>query len=233
MSASGPFAQEARDQRKRSRTRAQLMDAAVEVFARDGFEAASVNEIARAAEVANGTFYVHFKDKDAIAAEVAYRIADDFARRMDEAMGHIDDAVERFSCATRRFIEMAVRQPSWAWVLIRSAWYAPHFQRQMETNLRADLERGVRQGVFEREIDAFMIDTLLAMIMSALAARLRGDAGPEAGPRVTELALRMLGVERARAHEAAWRPAAALNDRPEAPAFPHPGSSGSNRPVQP
>ena len=58
------FAPEVASLGKSARTRAQLMDAAIAVLARHGIEAASVNEIARAAGVANGTFYVHFRDKD-------------------------------------------------------------------------------------------------------------------------------------------------------------------------
>jgi len=206
MNVTGPFALEARNLRKSARTRARLMDAAVEVFARDGFEAASVNEIARLADVANGTFYVHFKDKDAIAADVAFGIANDIARQMDEAMSHIEDAAERFSCATRQFIELAVGQPRWGWVLIRSAWYAPELHRQMESYLRADLERGVRQGSFTIDIDPFTIDTIGSMILSAVAARLRGDAGQEVASRVSELALRTLGYPHAQAHAVAWSP---------------------------
>jgi len=205
MTASGPFTLEARDQRKSARTRARLMDAAVEVFARDGLEAASVNEIARLAEVANGTFYVHFKDKDAVVAEVAYRIGSGFARQINETMIHIDDAAERFSWATRQFIEMAASEPRWGWVLIRSAWYAPDLHRRMESSMRLDLERGVRQGVFDCAIDGFVIATILAMIMSALAARLRGEAGADAGSRVSEMVLRMLGAPPSRAREVAWR----------------------------
>ncbi|MEI7573659.1 MAG: TetR/AcrR family transcriptional regulator, partial [Phenylobacterium sp.] len=171
MSGEGPFTHQARNQRKSVRTRARLMDAAVEVFARDGFEAASVNEIARRADVVNGTFYVHFKDKDAIAAEVAFKVAYDIARQIDGAMTHIDNAAERFSCATRQFIEIACGQPQWGWVLIRSARYAPEVHRQVESYLRTDLARGVRQGLFDLEIDAFTMDTILSMILAALAAR--------------------------------------------------------------
>jgi AcrR family transcriptional regulator len=206
MNISGPFALEARNLGKSARTRARLMDAAVAVFARDGFEAASVNEIARLADVANGTFYVHFKDKDAIAVDVTFRIANDFARQIDEAMSQIEDAAERFSCATRQFMELAAAQPRWGWALIRSAWYAPELHRQMESFMRADLDRGVKQGLFTRTIDPFIIDTILSMIFSALAARLRGDVGEEAASRVSELVLCMLGYPSAQAHAVAWSP---------------------------
>ena len=135
MMTSGPFAVEARHQNKSARTRARLMDAAVEVFARDGFEAASVNEIARMAEVANGTFYVHFKDKDAIAANVAARIATNIADQIDRAMEGMDDALDRFGFATRQFIAFASSQPQWGWVIIRAASFLPEMHRQMDTHV--------------------------------------------------------------------------------------------------
>lgn len=205
MMISGPFTTEARHQNKSARTRARLMDAAVEVFARDGFEAASVNEIARIADVANGTFYVHFKDKEAVAVEVAARIASDIADQIDRAMADMDNALDRFGFATRQFIEFASGQPQWGWVIIRAASFLPQMHRQMETHLCADLERGRRQGLITGEIDAFLVDTIVSMVFAALAARLRGDSGPEAGSRVTELVLNMLNVSPQRAHAVAWQ----------------------------
>ena len=205
MMNSGPFAAEARQQNKSARTRARLMDAAVEVFARDGFEAASVNEIARIAEVANGTFYVHFKDKDAIAVEVAARIGADITDQIDSAMADMDDALDRFGFATRQFIEFANSQPQWGRVIIRAGSFLPQMQRQMETHMCADLRRGRAQGQITAEIDAFLVDTIVAMVFATLAARLRGDAGPEAGSRVTELVLNMLAIPPQRAHVVAWQ----------------------------
>ncbi len=205
MMISGPFTSEARHQNKSARTRARLMDAAVEVFARDGFEAASVNEIARMAEVANGTFYVHFKDKDAIAVEVAARIASDIADQIDRAMTDMDDALDRFGFATRQFIAFGSSQPQWGWVIIRAASFLPQMHRQMETHMCADLERGRRQGLITAEIDAFLVDTITSMVFAALAACLRGDVGPEAGSRVTELVLNMLNIPPQRAHAVAWQ----------------------------
>jgi hypothetical protein len=43
------------------------------------------------------------------------------------------------------------------------------------------------------------------MLLSALQGRLSGDAGKDAGSRVAELQLRMLGVPAAKAKKAAWR----------------------------
>jgi AcrR family transcriptional regulator len=201
----GIFATEARKLGKSARTRARLMDAAVGVFARVGYEAASVNEIAQAAGVANGTFYLHFKSRNDIAAAVAFSIAADVVRQLDDAMTHIDRAVERTSFATRRFIDLACVEPEWGWALFHAAWYMPELRKQVVTYLRADLQRGVAQGVFNVKIDGFLIDMFASMVVTALFGRLRGDVGPEAGSKVAELQLRMLGVPAATAKRVAWR----------------------------
>jgi AcrR family transcriptional regulator len=210
MSTLGPFASDARNLGKSARTRARLMDAAVGVFAREGFEAASVNEITRAADVANGTFYVHFRDKEEIAAAVAFRIAGAVARSLDEAMADVQDAAERVSLGTRRFIDLACRESDWGWAMVRAVAHLPGLHRQIVAHLRSDLELGARQGVFTAAIDDFLVDVLAAMLVAALASRLRGAAGEEAGARVAELQLRLLGVPEGRAAEIAARPLAPL-----------------------
>jgi AcrR family transcriptional regulator len=210
----GLFTSEARLLGKSARTRARLMDAAVAIFARDGFEAASVSEIARAADMSNGAFYVHFKDKYEIAATVAYRIAAEVARGLDAAMADVDDAAERVCHGTRRFVEIAGGEPVWGWALVRAALFLPDPHRQAMARMRADVERGARQGVFKVTIDDLLLDVLGGMMLAALAARLRGAAGPEAGARVAELQLRLLGVDAARAAEIAGRPLAPVAAAP-------------------
>jgi AcrR family transcriptional regulator len=196
---------------KSARTRIKLMEAALGVFAREGFEAASVNQIARAADVVNGTFYLHFKDKNDIATAVTFGLAAGVTRQLEEAMTDIDDAVERIGAATRRFIELASTQPDWGWTLWRASWFFPGLRGNVAAPLRADLMRGREQGVFTVEIDNFLIDIFTSMMTTALFDRLQGTAGPEAGSKVAELQLRMLGVPPARAKKTAWRDLPPLN----------------------
>ena len=50
--------------RRRAETRQRLTDAALGVFARNGYERATVDEIVREAGFSKGAFYVHFEAKD-------------------------------------------------------------------------------------------------------------------------------------------------------------------------
>jgi len=52
--------------RRRARVRANLLTAARQVFAERGYQDASIAEITQKADVAVGTFYLHFRDKDEI-----------------------------------------------------------------------------------------------------------------------------------------------------------------------
>jgi AcrR family transcriptional regulator len=50
-------------------TRARLAEAAAEVFARDGFEAAKVSTIAQAASLTTGAIYFHYADKASLLTD--------------------------------------------------------------------------------------------------------------------------------------------------------------------
>ncbi len=56
--------------KSRAETRAKLITAASAEFARHGVQGARIQAMAKAAGVAVGTFYVHFKDKEALFEEV-------------------------------------------------------------------------------------------------------------------------------------------------------------------
>lgn len=210
MSSSFQFAKEARHLGKSDRTRAQLMDAATQLFARQGFEGTSVSDIARLAEVANGTFYSHFPDRDAIAAAVAYGIAQRIIRRLDEAMVDVDDAVDRVSFGCRQFIELASRNPDWGGALFHAIWAFPDLRTELFDFPKADLERGVQQGVFTVTVDDALLSVFAGMVMSGLFTAIRDRDVQGLGETTSEMQLRMLGVAPDRAREAAWRPLKSL-----------------------
>jgi AcrR family transcriptional regulator len=54
-----------RHERRKAQTRRQLLDAARALFVAHGYDATRPQDIARAADVAAGTFYLHFADKRA------------------------------------------------------------------------------------------------------------------------------------------------------------------------
>ncbi|MFX0546324.1 TetR/AcrR family transcriptional regulator [Roseovarius sp. S1116L3] len=74
---------------RRGRKFDQVLDGAREVFMRDGFDGANVDDIARVAGVSKATLYSYFSDKRVLFSEVA-RIECD--RQAASAMAEIDPA---------------------------------------------------------------------------------------------------------------------------------------------
>jgi AcrR family transcriptional regulator len=52
-----------RQQRRTERTRARLLDAALELFLERGYDSPSIAEITERADLGAGTYYLHFRDK--------------------------------------------------------------------------------------------------------------------------------------------------------------------------
>jgi AcrR family transcriptional regulator len=90
-----------RRDRKKERTRREIYDAAMRLFAREGFGAVTIADICEAADVGRGTFFLHFATKAALLLEFNQRVADDFRETLAEprasARAELCALVERMS----------------------------------------------------------------------------------------------------------------------------------------
>ena len=80
-----------------------LLDAALEVFARDGFLDARIGDMAATAGVAHGTFYTYFASKEAIFRELVLRLIDQ-VRHVEYSPSGADTPAERIELTNRAYI---------------------------------------------------------------------------------------------------------------------------------
>ena len=66
--------------------REELLDAAERLFVKRGVASTSVDEIVAAADVAKGTFYLHFQSKDQLLVALQQRFVADFCNHLQAAM---------------------------------------------------------------------------------------------------------------------------------------------------
>jgi len=88
--------------RKASDKRDRILLAATRVFARKGFHATRVSEVAKAAGVADGTIYLYFKSKD----ELLISIFEDRVDHLLEAVRREMEALPNAQARLRRIIEL-------------------------------------------------------------------------------------------------------------------------------
>jgi AcrR family transcriptional regulator len=100
-----------RRERTKAANRAAILAAAQEVFAEEGYGAASVREIIRRTDLASGTFYNYFPDKDAIFVALIAETGDEARRRVRAARRSARTAEDFVQGGYRAFFEFIVEEP--------------------------------------------------------------------------------------------------------------------------
>ena len=88
-------------------TQARLLNAAEEVFVRDGYEAAQLDEIAARAERSKGAVYTHFKSKEDLFLALFEHRTREYIDRLMENMGKCETLEERHQVFRDFFIGLA------------------------------------------------------------------------------------------------------------------------------
>ena len=175
------------------------MDAAVTVFARKGVEAASISEVTQLAQLSNGSFYYHFRDKAELVDKVAHAIAASLVSETDDAIRSVEDGVERVALATQYLIQLATAEPEWGWLVVRALTDMGPFHDRISRGIRKDVAIGIEQGRFSVASSNLLFTSLLAVVGVAVRERLEYPDAPGVERNAAELVLKMLGVSPAKA----------------------------------
>ena len=195
-----------RQSRRREHTRRRLLDAATALFAEQGVESTRINEITERADVGFGSFYNHFKSKEAIVGAVVEETVAAQATALTERTRLLDDHAEVVSVAHRHFVALASTDPQWAWLFVRLDASYNVALAALEPFAERDLEAGVAAGRFTVSDPATALVVSGGALMGVMRAVLDGRLGPDVGSHHAEAILRSFGVSPADAAEVAARP---------------------------
>jgi AcrR family transcriptional regulator len=99
-----------RRDRERQETHDRILEAARELFARDGYENVTMRAIAKRIEYTPTAIYHHFRDKEALLTELCHidfrALASAFLR-----IGRVEDPVERLRKIGAAYVDFALEHP--------------------------------------------------------------------------------------------------------------------------
>jgi TetR/AcrR family transcriptional regulator, fatty acid metabolism regulator protein len=147
--------------------RRRILDAAVRAFARKGYHACRVGEIASEAGVAYGLVYHYFTSKDEIL-ETIFRDTWTTMLTAIEAVEEEDEpAAEQLRKVAAIVLRTWKRDPDLVRVLVREVTRSPHIQREVEEieQAYAALQRIVRRGQERGEFRTDLEPRLAALIV--------------------------------------------------------------------
>ncbi len=157
--------------------RESILRAATRVFARNGYFNSKVADIAREADVADGTVYLYFKSKEEILHSI-------FDQNMTEAINagrllieKISDPGEKLRRIAMLHLERLGADPDLAVVFQVELRGSTKFMREFSAAgfaeylglLRQTFEAGQRSGVFRKELNAKLVSKILFGALDEMA----------------------------------------------------------------
>ncbi|MBI5582324.1 MAG: TetR/AcrR family transcriptional regulator [Deltaproteobacteria bacterium] len=140
--------------------RGKILEAAVKVFARNGFYQSKVSEIAREAEVADGTIYLYFHNKD----DILINLFEEEMTRIIEAMKAIitreEDPVRQLEEFAQAHLGLVKKNKELAEVIQVEIRQSSKFMKEYDNKkfaeyldlISAIIQEGQRKGVFRGDI---------------------------------------------------------------------------------
>lgn len=183
-----------RGHKKKARTRQQLLDAAMRVYARAGAGGLALNALAEEAGVSNGTVYNYFRTREEVLEAVGLELAVQLSEQVLVFSEGVSSGAERLCIGVRTFMNKALDDPEWARALITVVRYAEGMRSALANYLRADLQAGRQQGDFDYTNE----EMAMALVVSATTGAMNfviEDFDVEHPDRIAaEMILQSLGV---------------------------------------
>ena len=146
--------------RKNTEKYYKIIDAATKIFAKKGFHKARISEIAREAQIADGTIYIYFENKDDILIslfeEQMNAVLDNMVEKISEQNNPIKK-LEKFALTHLQLIEQNKNLAEIIQVEIRqSSKFMKEYKNEKFTQyldlVGKIIQEGQENGVFKKEV---------------------------------------------------------------------------------
>ncbi len=138
-----------------------ILDAAIKVFARKGFYNSTIADVAKVAEVAEGTIYLYFKNKDDLLISIFEHSMGIFIQAALKEIEGIDDPKEKLKRFLGLHLRLVQENPDLAQVLQIELRQSSKFMKEYEGGkfseylnvVRSILEEGQAKGAFRKDLE--------------------------------------------------------------------------------
>jgi AcrR family transcriptional regulator len=149
-----------------SERRGAILAIAAEMFARKGFAATTVREIADEAGILSGSLYHHFDSKESMIDEIISAFIDEMVTSYRDIIESTGDPLETLQKLIRRAFDALLPNRSALTVAQNESHYLQQFERfaylqesyaEIERLWTSVLQRGIDAGVFRSDLDTKLV----------------------------------------------------------------------------
>ena len=164
---------------KRAITRQKIIQAAIEVFGKNGFQNSSIAEIARKADVADGTIYQYFKNKEDLFFAIPSEKTKEFCQELELHLQGITGSVNKMRKFIWYYLYFFQENPEYARTLMLEMRVSKGFTKSRTysslrefTNKALDIiKEGQEEGAIRKDVSIYLIRQLLLGILEHMVTR--------------------------------------------------------------
>jgi AcrR family transcriptional regulator len=204
---------------KRTRTRAELLAAALQLFGRPHGRNTRIEDVCGRAHIARGTFYNYFDGIEDLLEALSADLTGAFDRAVHASFAFMDTATLRTCAAMRYYLHAPLLDSRWGWAVVNSSVGRTLYGEDITRHVRESIREGMDSGEFTIRSAEVGRDILLGAGISATISLLRGDTPADYPEQVARHVLLALGASHARADAATRIPMSAMPRLDTDPAF--------------
>ncbi len=141
-----------------------IVDAAIELFYKQGYHNTTISNITTHSGIGAGTFYLYFPNKLALYKYILNQFQHDIRKTISEKVSNVNGRFEKEKTGIKTFIEYAIKNPHsyniiWESLYIDKKLFADYynnFAKRYEIGLRKSIEDGEMSDV-DTEIVSFIL----------------------------------------------------------------------------
>ena len=155
-----------------AKRRGQIVAAATQLFAREGFYRTTIKDIAKLAGISSGLVYQYFREKEDILLLVLLEVLDSYSREIPQALEGVTEPLDRLLKAVDAYCRVVDRHRAATVLAYRSTKSLPPDrrreliqQRETETNqiIASAVKDCIKQGLVRKvNVDVLVYQIVLA-----------------------------------------------------------------------
>lgn len=170
---------------KKTAKRYSIIQAGIEVFGKSNFKNSSIAEIAQRANIAEGTIYQYFKDKEDLFFSIPVEKTREFCEELELHLEGITGALNKIRKYIWYYLHFFEKNPEYGKILLLEMRVNKNFVRTKTYNsfrkstsrILEIIKEGQGEGIIRKDVNVYIIRQLILGILEHIVTRwlLRGE----------------------------------------------------------
>ena len=164
---------------KKAVRKQQIIQAAIEVFSKSNFQNSSISEIAQKADIAEGTIYQYFKNKEDLFFSIPVQKTKEFCEGLDLHLQGIHDAFNKIRKFIWYYLYFLKMNPDYARTLMLEMRVSKSFVqsktygslKEFTGKILEIIKEGQEEGIVRKDVNLYLIRELMLGILEHRVTR--------------------------------------------------------------